>query len=157
MPEDLRWAGKLASVFRGFRHALTTGAMTPREIWDGLGITRQGAIKRLHIGGHRFKLVPSVCSAYRGNPPIVKIQPSLILLPMKDKIKNCMAVMCVATSALALSALLVGCDREVSSTKSSSESSDGAVKSKETSVSKSSDGTVTKTEETKKVTPPDKP
>jgi hypothetical protein len=68
-----------------------------------------------------------------------------------------MAVMCVATSALALSALLVGCDREVSSTKSSSESSDGTVKSKETSVSKSSDGTVTKTEETKKTTPAEKP
>ena len=58
---------------------------------------------------------------------------------------------------LALSALLVGCDREVSSTKSSSESSDGTVKSKETSVSKSSDGTVTKTEETKKTTPAEKP
>jgi hypothetical protein len=76
---------------------------------------------------------------------------------MKDKIKKCMAVMCVATSALALSTLLVGCDREVSSSKSSSESGDGTVKSKETTVSKSSDGTVTKSEETKKTTPPDKP
>ena len=157
MPEDLRWAGKLASVFRGFRHALTAGAMTSREIWDGLGVTRQGAIKRLHIGGHRFKLVSSVCSAYRGNPPIVKIQPSLILLPMKDKIKNCMAVMCVATSVLALSALLVGCDREVSNTKNSSVSSDGTVKSTEKTVTQSKDGTVTKTEESKKTTPPEKP
>ena len=52
-------------------------------------------------------------------------------------------------SALALSFLLVGCDREVSSEKSSSVSSDGTVKSKEK--------TVTKTEETKKTTPPEKP
>ena len=76
---------------------------------------------------------------------------------MKHKIKNGMAVMCVATSALALSFLLIGCDREVSSTKSSSESSDGTVKSKEKTVTQSKDGTVTKTEETKKTTPPDKP
>ena len=76
---------------------------------------------------------------------------------MKHKIMNYMAVVCVATSVLTLSLLLVGCDREVSSTKSSSESSDGAVKSKETSVSKSSDGTVTKTKETKKTTPAEKP
>ena len=65
--------------------------------------------------------------------------------------------MCVATSALTLSLLLVGCDREVSKTKSSSESNDGTVKSTEKSVTQSKDGTVTKTEETKKVTPPDKP
>ena len=76
---------------------------------------------------------------------------------MKQMIMNRMAVMCVAMSALALSFLLVGCDREVSSTKSSSESSDGTVKSKENTVTKASDGTVTKTEESKKVTPPEKP
>jgi len=44
---------------------------------------------------------------------------------MKQMIMNRMAVMCVATSALALSFLLVGCDREVSNTKSSSVSNDG--------------------------------
>ena len=76
---------------------------------------------------------------------------------MKHKIMNYMAVVCVATSALTLSLLLVGCDREVSNTKSSSESSDGAVKSTEKTTTQSKDGTVTKTEETKKVTPPDKP
>jgi hypothetical protein len=65
--------------------------------------------------------------------------------------------MCVAASALALSLLLVGCDRQVSSTKSSSESSDGTVKSKEKTVTQSPDGTVTKTEETKKTTPAEKP
>ena len=70
---------------------------------------------------------------------------------------NRMAVMCVATSALALSFLLVGCDREVSNSKSSSVSGDGTVKSTEKTVTQSKDGTVTKTEETKKVTPPDKP
>jgi hypothetical protein len=68
-----------------------------------------------------------------------------------------MAVICTATSALALSFLLVGCDREVSNTKDTSVSSDGTVKSNEKTVTKGSDGTVTKTEETKKTTPPDKP
>ena len=68
-----------------------------------------------------------------------------------------MAVMCVATSALALSFLLVGCDRQVSSTKSSSENSDGTVKSKEKTVTKSQDGTVTKTEESKSTTSTNKP
>ena len=70
---------------------------------------------------------------------------------------NRMAVVCVATSALALSFLLVGCDREVSSTKSSSESSDGTVKSKEKTVTQSKDGTVTKTEESKTTTSTNKP
>ena len=76
---------------------------------------------------------------------------------MKHKIMNRMAVMCVAMSALALSFLLVGCDREVSRSESSSVSSDGTVKSTEKTVTKSTDGTVTKTEESKKTTPPDKP
>jgi major membrane immunogen (membrane-anchored lipoprotein) len=72
---------------------------------------------------------------------------------MKYQIKNCLAVMCAATSALALSLLLVGCSHEVSSSKSSSTSSDGTVKSSEKTVTESKDGTVTKTEETKKTTP----
>jgi major membrane immunogen (membrane-anchored lipoprotein) len=76
---------------------------------------------------------------------------------MKHKIMNRMALVCVAASALTLSVLLVGCDREVSSTKTSSTSDDGTVKSKEKTVSQSPDGTVTKTEETKKTTPPEKP
>ena len=65
--------------------------------------------------------------------------------------------MCVATAALTLPLLLVGCDREVSHTESSSVNSDGTVKSKEKTVTQSKDGTVTKTEESKKVTPPEKP
>jgi major membrane immunogen (membrane-anchored lipoprotein) len=76
---------------------------------------------------------------------------------MKNMIMNRIAVMCVATSALALSLLLVGCDREVSKEKSSSVSNDGTVKSTEKTVSQSKDGTVTKTEESKKTTPPEKP
>ena len=68
-----------------------------------------------------------------------------------------MAVMCVATSALALSFLLVGCDREVSNTKSSSVSSDGTVKSTEKTVTESKDGTVTKTEESKTTVSTNKP
>jgi hypothetical protein len=76
---------------------------------------------------------------------------------MKHMIMNRMVVMCVATSALALSFLLVGCDKEVSNTKSSSVSNDGTVKSTEKTVTQSKDGTVTKTEESKKTTPPEKP
>lgn len=60
-------------------------------------------------------------------------------------------------SALALSFLVVGCDREISTEKSSSVSSDGTVKSKEKTVTQAPDGTVTKTEETKKTVPPEKP
>jgi hypothetical protein len=76
---------------------------------------------------------------------------------MKHKIMNRMVVVCVATAALTLPLLLVGCDREVSNTKSSSVSDDGTVKSKEKTVTKAPDGTVTKTEESKKTTPPEKP
>ena len=72
---------------------------------------------------------------------------------MKQMIMNRMAVMCVATSALALSFLLVGCDREVSKTKSSGVSSDGTVKSKEKTVTQAPDGTVTKTQESKTTSP----
>ena len=75
---------------------------------------------------------------------------------MKQIIMNRMALICVAITALALP-LLVGCDREVSNTQSSSESSDGTVKSKEKTVTQSPDGTTTKTEETKKTTPPESP
>ena len=71
--------------------------------------------------------------------------------------KNNKIVTCAAMSALALSFVLAGCDREVSSDKSTSVSSDGTVKSKEKTVSQASDGTVTKTEETKKTVPPEKP
>ena len=71
--------------------------------------------------------------------------------------KNIVVGICAATSALALSFLMVGCDRQVSHTESSSVSSDGTVKSKEQTVTKAPDGTVTKTEETKKTTAPEKP
>jgi len=74
-----------------------------------------------------------------------------------NRIMNRMAVMCVATSALALSLLLVGCDREVSRTESSSVNSDGTVKSKEKTVTQSPDGTTTKTEESKTTITTNKP
>lgn len=67
--------------------------------------------------------------------------------------KNRMFVACVATSFLALSFLMVGCDRQVSKTEKSSVSSDGTVKSQEKTVTKAPDGTVTKTEESKTTTP----
>ncbi len=64
---------------------------------------------------------------------------------------------CVGVSTLAVSLLLVGCDRQVSSETKSSVSSDGTVKTKDKTVTQSPDGTVTKTEETKKTSPPEKP
>ena len=76
---------------------------------------------------------------------------------MKQMLMNRVAVICVAMAALTLPLLLVGCDREVSNTKSSSVSNDGTVKSTEKTVTQSKDGTVTKTEESKKTTPPEKP
>ncbi len=65
--------------------------------------------------------------------------------------------MCVATPALALSSMLVGCDKEISSTKSSSESSDGTIKSKEKTVTETKDDAVTKTEESKTTVTTNKP
>jgi hypothetical protein len=53
--------------------------------------------------------------------------------------------------------MLVGCDKEVSSTKSSSESSDGTIKSKEKTVTDTKDGAVTKTEESKTTVSTNKP
>lgn len=60
-------------------------------------------------------------------------------------------------TALALSFVLVGCDREVSHDSTSKVSNDGTVKTKDKTVTQSPDGTVTKTEETKKTTAPEKP
>jgi hypothetical protein len=71
--------------------------------------------------------------------------------------KNHLNVTYVAMSSLALSFLLVGCDRQVSSETKSSVSSDGTVKTQDKTVTQSPDGTVTKTEEDKKTTPADKP
>ncbi|MEO8428428.1 MAG: hypothetical protein ABI651_15065 [Verrucomicrobiota bacterium] len=67
---------------------------------------------------------------------------------MKHKI-----VMSAAMSVLALSFLMIGCDRTISKTESSSTSSDGTVKSKEKTVTEAPDGTVTKKEETKETAP----
>jgi len=63
----------------------------------------------------------------------------------------------LTTLALVLAIPLIGCDRQVSTEKTTDVSSDGSVKSSEKTVTKSADGTVTKTEESKKTTPPEKP
>jgi uncharacterized lipoprotein NlpE involved in copper resistance len=81
------------------------------------------------------------------------MQPGAYLACMK----NHKIVTCMAMSALAMSLLLVGCDRKVSSEKTSTVSSDGTVKTKDKTVTQSSDGTVTKTEDTKKTFPPPNP
>ena len=72
---------------------------------------------------------------------------------MKQMIINRIAVICALTVALMLPLLFVGCAHEVSHTESSRVSSDGTVKSKEKTVTQSSDGTVTRTEESKKTNP----
>ncbi len=55
--------------------------------------------------------------------------------------------------AIALPAFITGCDRTISHSEKTSTSTDGSVKSKETTVTEKSDGTVIKKEETKKETP----
>ena len=72
---------------------------------------------------------------------------------MKQMIINRIAVICVLTVALMLPLLFVGCAHEVSHTESSRVSSDGTVKSKEKTVTQSSDGTVARTEQSKKTNP----
>ena len=59
----------------------------------------------------------------------------------------------VATSALALSFLLVGCAHEISHEKRTTVSRDGTVKSQERTVTQSPDGTVTRKDESKKINP----
>jgi len=76
---------------------------------------------------------------------------------MKHDIMKRMAVIWVATVALASPLLLVGCDREVSHSESTSVNSDGTVKSKEKTVTQTKDGTVTKTEESKSTITTNKP
>ena len=56
-------------------------------------------------------------------------------------------------SILALSSLMMGCERTISRTEKTEVRSDGTVKSKETTVTEKPDGTVTKKEETKKTSP----
>lgn len=63
----------------------------------------------------------------------------------------------LTTLALVLAIPLIGCDRQVSTEKTTDVSSDGSVKSSEKTVTRSADGTVTKTEESKKTIPPEKP
>ena len=53
----------------------------------------------------------------------------------------------------ALSGFAAGCNHTLSKSEKTSVSSDGTVRSKETTVTEKSDGTVVKKEETKKVTP----
>jgi hypothetical protein len=67
--------------------------------------------------------------------------------------KNCFLIRGAALSALVLSFLLVGCDRTVSSDKTTTVGSDGTVKTKEKTVTQSPDGVI-KTEETKKTEKP---
>jgi ribose 5-phosphate isomerase len=67
---------------------------------------------------------------------------------MKTKIK-----ILAMTSALALAVMLVGCDRTVSHEEKSTVKSDGTVKTQEKTVTEKSDGSVIKTEETKKTEP----
>ncbi len=67
--------------------------------------------------------------------------------------KKRMLIVFAATFVVGLSSLLFGCDREVSKTKSSSVSSDGTVRSKEKTVTQTTEGTVTKTQESKTTAP----
>jgi len=63
----------------------------------------------------------------------------------RNKMKNRMIAVCVATSALVCHLCWSGAIRQVSKTKSSSVSSDGTAKSTEKTVTQAPDGTVTNT------------
>ena len=76
---------------------------------------------------------------------------------MKQMIMNRMAVMCVAMSALALSFLLVGATARSPTPRAAASAATALLNRKEKTVTQSKDGTVTKTEESKKTTPPEKP
>jgi len=67
--------------------------------------------------------------------------------------KNRKVVICVATSVLTLSFLLVRVRPRGFQTKSTSVSSDGTVKSKEKTVTQAPDGTVTKKQESTTTSP----
>ena len=67
--------------------------------------------------------------------------------------KNPKSILSTTASVLALSFLLLGCARELSHEKSTSVSCNGSVKTKEKTVTQSSNGTVTKTEEKKTTSP----
>jgi hypothetical protein len=69
-----------------------------------------------------------------------------------NTMKNYKNIILAATSALAM-LVTVGCDHTLSKTESTRTSSDGSVKTRETTVTEHPDGTVSKTEETKKTTP----
>jgi len=91
----------------------------------------------------------------RDRPQCRSVVPPRRLSNMKQ-IKMVKLPVIVAMSALALSFVTVGCDREISKTESTTVGSDGSVKTKEKTVTESPDGTVKQTE-TKKTTTPDKP
>lgn len=65
--------------------------------------------------------------------------------------KSRITLLFVASAALAIPLVLVGCDREVSHTGSAEVNKDGSSKSKETVVTQSPNGTVTKEETSKKI------
>ena len=67
--------------------------------------------------------------------------------------KNLKHVFLAVISAATLSFFTSACDRTVSQTEDTKVKSDGTVKSKETTVTEHPDGTVSKTEETKKTEP----
>ena len=58
-----------------------------------------------------------------------------------------------ATSVLASSFLVTGCDRTLSKSETTKVRSDGSVKETEKKVTEKSDGTIEKTEQTKKTSP----
>lgn len=74
-------------------------------------------------------------------------------ITVMKQMKNSKIVVVAAMLVLALSFLLVGCDRTLSQSQSSTVRSDGTIKTKEKTVTQAPDGTVTKTEENKTTAP----
>ena len=87
-----------------------------------------------------------------GYPLIVSILPAAHLNFMKNRI-NRMVVGFVAMAALSGSFFLVGCAHEISKEKKTTVGRDGSVKTQERTVTEQPDGTVTRKDEYKKVSP----
>jgi len=68
-----------------------------------------------------------------------------------------LAIVISVLGLAACPAIMTGCDREVSHTKSVDVKDDGSVKTKEKTVTQNPDGTVTETKEESQTKPPTRP
>lgn len=113
-----------------------------------------GAVVRRYSSAFANRLVTLPSPPSGGNPHSQVQAGCKIVIGMKNSIKINPTRICATVALLALWCSLAGCAHEVSHTERTKYNSDGTVKSKETTVRESPNGTVTKTEESKTTTRP---